>query len=86
MDKLFRMEVERKRYIQKDGCWGNWMAQVVKHLTLDLEQVHDLRVIISSPASSPTQQGACLRFSFLRDEQDGRGVGNLNYVWSQEFS
>ena len=29
--------------------WGAWVAQSVKHLTLDLSSGHDLRVVRSSP-------------------------------------
>jgi len=38
-------------------CRGTWVAQSVKHPTLDFSSGHDLRVMRSSPA------GACLRFS-----------------------
>ena len=29
--------------------WGTWVAQSVKHVTLDLGSGHDLRVMRSSP-------------------------------------
>jgi len=30
--------------------WGTWVAQLVKHPTLDFSSGHDLRVIRSNPA------------------------------------
>ena len=34
----------------KEGWRGTWVAQSVKHLTLDFSSGHDLRVVRPSPA------------------------------------
>jgi len=38
----------------------------------------------------PVEKLACFLLNIkkliLEEEQDGRGVGDLNFVWSQEFS
>lgn len=39
------------KVIQKYQLRGTWVAQFVKHLTLNFGSGHDLRVVRSSPAS-----------------------------------
>jgi len=45
-------EKERKVTLKDLRSWGAWVAQLVKHPTLDFSSVHDLRVVRSSPVSS----------------------------------
>lgn len=37
--------------IVKDQSWGAWVAQSVKHLTLNFSSGHDLRIVQLSPKS-----------------------------------
>ena len=40
--------------------WGNWVAQSVKHPTLDICSGHDLTVVRSSPTSGSVLRRVCL--------------------------
>ena len=46
----------------KELPWGAWVAELIKHLTLDFSSGHDLRVM-RSITGVHAKCGSCLRFS-----------------------
>ena len=59
-EKLKHVNLRNK----KEKSWGTWMAQLVKHLTLDFGTSDDLTVVRSSPTSGPELAAqTCLGFS-----------------------
>lgn len=52
-------------FIKNTKEWGTWVAQLVKHLTLDFGSGHDLRVVGSRPVSGSLLSGSLLEILFL---------------------
>ena len=47
--RKYRLWSEETRFETK--CWGDWVSQLVKQMTLDFSSGHDLRVMSLSPKS-----------------------------------
>ena len=55
----------REVYLKKGVRRGTWMAQLVKHLTLDLGLGHDLRVMDQAPPQALCSVGSLLEIFSL---------------------
>ena len=67
VERFYMKSTDQKKLTivhEKAGCREAWVAQLVKHPTLDFGSGHDLRVCeMESHTGFCAERGACLRFS-----------------------
>ena len=59
------MKGHKEIKIEMCKCWGTWVAQFIKHLTLDFSSGHDLRFVSSNPTSGSILSGECAEDSII---------------------